>query len=117
MSTQYTLVRSISPEKIEQYREKIARHPYLTFRYRRYLPDIPALYIVVDESFQFLYVGIASNLRDRWREHHRAPQMGLEYRIYWLQVDSAFDRRKFEAQFIQRLNPLWNRTPIVLQEG
>jgi excinuclease UvrABC nuclease subunit len=86
------------------------RRPYLPFCDRHLLPDVPALYIVLDDYSTLLYIGIAVNLRLRWTDHHRAPQMHWYYRIYWRATESASERVRHERAFIKAYRPLWNGT-------
>lgn len=86
------------------------RRPYQCFSDRHLLPDVPALYVVLDDYSTLLYIGIATNLRQRWADHHRAPQMYGHYRIYWRTTESASERVRHERAFIRMYRPLWNGT-------
>jgi hypothetical protein len=100
---------NLQGEELRRWRiSKIERLPWLAFRHRRYLPAIPAIYFVLDDVPELLYVGQATNLHDRWRAHHRASQMQELYRICWYEVRDARDRDRIEGLFIYRMFPLWN---------
>lgn len=90
-----------------------SRKPYLLFRDRQFLPDVPALYVVLDEHNTLLYIGITANLQKRWKEHHRAPQMKDHYRIYWRMTESAKERKDLERMFVRAFSPLWNQTEVL----
>jgi excinuclease UvrABC nuclease subunit len=92
------------------------RRPYLMFRDRRFLPDIPALYVVISDQDELLYIGITIDLQRRWRNHHRAPQMKDSYRIYWRLTESAKERSKYEQVFVQAYRPPWNWSEVSKQE-
>lgn len=98
-------------EEVADFISKVKnRRPYLLFRDRQFLPDIPALYVVLDQEDTLLYIGIAQDLRKRWKDHHRAPQMKDDYRIYWRMAESAKERRYYEQVFVSAYRPLWNDT-------
>lgn len=44
----------------------------LAFEHRADLPAIPAVYFVLNEHRNVMYVGTTENLRMRWKAHHRA---------------------------------------------
>ncbi len=57
--------------------------PSLPLESRRSLPDISALYFVLDEDDELLYIGRANNLVKRWRGHGHGlfidiDQLGLD---------------------------------------
>lgn len=77
------------------------------------LPEKSGIYYVTAFGIVF-YVGKATNLRARWRKHHRlaqfqklAPFGRLHYRL----VPAKF-LKKIEQTEIKRLKPLWNYQPI-----
>src|SRR5690349_19308177 len=91
--------------------EKIQALPSLAFRHRQFLPDVPVIYFVLDDSVpELLYVGRTNNLEKRWKDHHRTPQMQDHYRIYWYLVVAAHTRAELERAFIAIMDPRWNRT-------
>lgn len=93
------------------------RKPYLLFRDRQFLPDVPALYVVLSDEHELLYIGITTNLRKRWKDHHRAPQMKQRYRIYWRMTESADERARCEQVFVQAYRPPWNRSEVLRKEA
>lgn len=46
----------------------------LTLSAKQQSPECSTVYFVVAQG-QVLYVGLATNLRNRWRNHHRLPQL------------------------------------------
>ena len=89
--------------------------PSLPLESRRSLPDISALYFVLDEDDELLYIGRANNLVKRWRGHGHdlfidIEQLGLDLnnlRIAWLKCDKRLINSS-ETKFIARLKPLLN---------
>ena len=62
--------------------------PNLRLSERAILPECSAIYFVIARD-QVLYVGLAINLRNRWQNHHRFPQLAVlnkrcEVRLFWL---------------------------------
>ena len=92
---------------------KISLLPSLAFEHRQDLDPIPALYFVLNEQREVVYIGQTANLRERWRSHHRARQMAAGgYRIHWRQIADEDERLSLEKEAITYLRPLWNRTEI-----
>lgn len=89
----------------------------LAFAHRYDLPPIPALYFVLSEQRDVVYIGQTANLRDRWKSHHRARQMALgAYRIHWKEVADEDQRTALEKQAIAYFRPLWNRTEVPIAD-
>lgn len=108
MSTQYT------PSKVSV---QIGHLPSLAFEHRRELPEIPALYFVLDGQMRIMYIGQTGNLRDRWKSHHRALQMGSGgYRIHWNMITDEQQRLEGERQSIKLFRPPWNRSEVPVDE-
>lgn len=108
MSVQYTPSQSSL---------QIAKLPSLAFDHRRDLPPIPALYFVLDQHVSVLYIGQTANLRDRWKSHHRAPQMSDNaHRIHWREIADDRQRAEAERQSIAFFRPPWNRSEIPVAE-
>lgn len=96
---------------------QIAQLPSLAFEHRRDLPPIPALYFALDAQVSILYIGQTGNLRDRWKAHHRAPQM-MEggFRIHWREIADEEARLSAERQSIAFFRPPWNRSEVPVAE-
>jgi excinuclease UvrABC nuclease subunit len=85
----------------------------LSFEHRRDLPAIPALYFVLNERLDVLYIGQTGNLRDRWKSHHRAQQMvGGQCRIHWRAMPDEAERLAAERQCIAYFRPPWNQREV-----
>lgn len=89
--------------------------PNLKLVERQKLPSSSAIYFAI-ASEQVLYVGQARNLNDRWRNHHRCPQLEAvnkrsEVRLYWLDCypDILND---LERQYIEHYCPTLNQTKV-----
>ena len=76
----------LSPEAIE-----LRELPTVTFGTRSELPDVPAVYFVLDGECQVQYVGRSKRLNFRWRSHHRmvAFQQLANFRIAYLALEDA----------------------------
>lgn len=90
----------------------INKRPYLLFRDRQFLPDVPVIYFVLDDYNELLYLGKTIDLYRRWKNHHRAPQMEDFYRIYWRLSERTKERAAMETFFIRYLYPQWNNTAV-----
>jgi hypothetical protein len=89
--------------------ESIGSLPFVLLLDRRNLPDRPSVYFVM-QGYKCLYVGRASNLRHRWRNHQRWYQLkdkGLDICIRWLECDPC-SLVKTEAEMIAALDPCLN---------
>lgn len=90
-------------------------HVSLTELYE--LPEVSAIYyVVVNETV--LYVGQATNLKDRWRSHHRTLQLmtfiyaGILVDIYWRECEKSALNEE-ESKDIETFTPRLNRSPVL----
>lgn len=99
---------------------KISLFPSVAFERRQDLPAIPAVYFVLSDRREIVYIGEASDLQARWvgKRHQRALQMaGGGYRIHWTQAPTdAAQRKAMERESINYYQPLWNRTEVPTDE-
>lgn len=87
--------------------------PSMDFQHRQGLPSVPALYFVMDDQLNFMYIGQTANLHGRWKSHHRAPQMRPNvHRIYWVEIADDVRRADAERRAIVQFDPAWNRSEI-----
>lgn len=86
---------------------------------KQLLPKIPALYFVISEAEQVLYVGATQSLGTRWQSHHRLRQLDqyANVRIAWLPVADSAERQRLERQAIEQFQPLFNETPVPRMPG
>ena len=80
------------------------------------LPSCAAIYFAIDSEGRVLYVGQATNLAARWKNHHREFQLGemdksCPVRIAW-QTWNEEDLNEAEKYFIQTFHPLLNGTEV-----
>lgn len=88
--------------------------PSLDFQHRQGLPLVSALYFVLDDQLNVMYIGQTANLHDRWRSHHRARQMRANvHRIYWVEIPDDARRADAETRAIAHFGPIWNRSEVV----
>jgi hypothetical protein len=92
---------------------QISLYPSLAFADRSDLPPVPALYFVLSDRREVVYIGQTANLRERWKSHHRARQMTLgAYRVHWKEIADEDQRLAAEKAAIEYFRPLWNRTEV-----
>lgn len=82
------------------------------------LPNCTAIYFVIDSRNRILYVGQATNLSARWKNHHREYQLGkinkdFPIRIAW-QVWNKDGLNEAEKHLIKIYQPLLNGTQVNL---
>ena len=89
--------------------------PNLKLSERQRLPECSAIYFVIARD-QVLYVGLATNLRNRWQTHHRLPQLEAvnqrsEVRLFWLSC-AQNQLPDLERQYIEYYCPTLNQTKV-----
>ena len=95
----------------------ISTLPSLAFEHRYDLPPIPAMYFVLSEQREIVYIGETENLNARWKSHHRARQMASGgYRIHWREMTDPAARTIAERGAIAYFRPTWNRTEVPVSE-
>ncbi|WP_206756633.1 MULTISPECIES: GIY-YIG nuclease family protein [Oscillatoriales] len=78
--------------------------PNLKLADRQRLPECSAIYFAIARD-QVLYVGLATNLRNRWQNHHRLLQLEAvnrrcEVRLFWLSC-AQNQLNELERQYIE----------------
>lgn len=94
--------------RVDQARQLLAEARTVSFDGRRSLPRISGVYWV-ERSGEVLYVGMATNLRKRWANHHRASQLqrlGADV-VRWIPVDSEA-LMEWESLVIAVFHPVLN---------
>ncbi|MEP0873814.1 GIY-YIG nuclease family protein [Trichocoleus desertorum AS-A10] len=92
--------------------------PYLELSQRSILPACPAIYFALDSENRVLYVGRATNLLARWKDHHRFDQLKRLSRsgtikLAWLDCSSTPDLlEQAESYFLKLYHPLLNQTRV-----
>jgi hypothetical protein len=89
--------------------------PNLKLSERQRLPESCAIYFAI-ACDQVLYVGLATNLRSRWQNHHRLPQIEAinkrcEVRLFWLGC-AQNELNDLERQYIEYYCPTLNQTKV-----
>ena len=84
--------------------------PSLSLESRHNLPDKSAIYFVLDEDDEILYIGKAVSLVKRWRGHHRLAQLEQlgNVRIAWMECDALLIN-SLETGCITHFKPLFNK--------
>jgi predicted GIY-YIG superfamily endonuclease len=89
--------------------------PNLKLSEKQKLPECSAIYFAIARE-QVLYVGLATNLRNRWQNHHRLPQLEAvnkrcEVRLFWFScVQNQLN--DLERQYIEYYCPTLNQTKV-----
>ncbi|MBH8565902.1 GIY-YIG nuclease family protein [Nostoc sp. CENA67] len=89
--------------------------PSVSFQERKILPASPGIYFAISSNDEILYIGRTSNLRNRWKSHHRAVQFKSQsqnIRLAWLQVDDETLLPEIEAALIEHFAPAFNNTHL-----
>lgn len=84
--------------------------PHIAFDQREQLPKTSGLYIVKQREL-IVYVGVAENLRKRWKNHHRTPEiaaLGDGVEIHYLEMPHE-QAASIELATIKELRPQLNR--------
>jgi len=78
---------------------------------RKTLPNIPALYFVLNEHRAILYIGLAQSLCLRWVAHHRLEELRVlpSITIAWLHVPDKLLLPVLEKAYIAYFQPPLNR--------
>jgi hypothetical protein len=89
--------------------------PNLKLSDRKELPECSGIYFVISRDL-VLYVGLATNIRTRWQNHHRLPQLQAvnkrnEVNLFWLSCD-RHQLNDLEGQYIQYYCPVLNQTKV-----
>lgn len=89
--------------------------PNLKLLERQRLPECSAIYFAIARD-QILYVGLATNLRNRWHNHHRLPQLEAvnkrcEVTLFWLNC-AQNQLNELERQYIEYYCPTLNQTKV-----
>lgn len=83
------------------------------------MPECSAVYFAIARD-QVLYIGLATNLRNRWRNHHRLPQLEAvnkrcEVRLFWLSC-AQNQLNDLEHQYREYYCPTLNQTKVPEQQ-
>ena len=89
--------------------------PSVAFQERKILPASPGIYFAISSNDEILYIRRSSNLRNRWKSHHRAVQFKSQsenIRLAWLQVDDEELLPEIEAALIEHFTSAFNNTHL-----
>lgn len=89
--------------------------PNLRLSERQRLPECSAIYFAIARD-QVLYIGLATNLRNRWQNHHRLSQLEAinkrcEVKLFWLSC-AQNQLNELERQYIEYYCPTLNQTKV-----
>jgi GIY-YIG catalytic domain len=93
--------------------------PNLKLSDRKELPECSGIYFVISRDL-VLYVGLATNIRNRWQNHHRLPQLQAvnkrnEVNLFWLSC-TQHQLNDLERQYIEYYCPVLNQTKVPDQQ-
>ncbi|MCC5609894.1 helix-turn-helix domain-containing protein [Nostoc sp. CHAB 5834] len=85
--------------------------PSLSLTDKRSLPSIRCVYFVL-EGDEVVYLGRSTDLRFRWRQHHRYNDLKQlsDVRIAWLEVSDTWILQEIEMALIAWFEPKLNQT-------
>lgn len=85
--------------------------PSVTLSDRQLLPEMPAIYFVIDQDGRVQYIGKSVNLANRWYVHHKSQDAhSLKgARIAWLAVSNCRLLTGIEQALINHFNPPLNQ--------
>lgn len=82
--------------------------PCVKLEDRKQLPAISGIYFAMQQD-EVLYVGLSGNIRERWKRHHKTPELiGMDdIKIHWIPSDGRplIDQ---ENEYIKRFRPPMN---------
>jgi hypothetical protein len=92
--------------------------PQVSIYNKKLLPNIPAVYVVLDHNESVLYVGKAKNLKTRWSAHHRFDLCvkNNAQRIAWLECEES-EMAKLEQTVMLSARPLLNGVPTLARKA
>lgn len=106
--------------------DRVTKLPSVPFQHRELLPSANGLYFVLsDAPHPLVYLGVAAQqtFPERWRYHHRLPELtllqrlGFQLDIAWLELRCPPDIIKhWENQLISDLSPALNDTATLTAE-
>ncbi|MCU0239232.1 MAG: helix-turn-helix domain-containing protein [Pyrinomonadaceae bacterium] len=84
--------------------------PFVTIPERSNLPKIGGLYFVLSENKAVEYIGIAKNLRNRWKAHSCCAELESPKKcsIAWLEIENEKERERLEWLLISSILPPLN---------
>jgi hypothetical protein len=99
-------MNSLAPETID-----LRDLPSLSLGDRCQLPNVAALYFVLNAQHEVLYIGRAKSLKSRWRSHHRLADFAphAEIRIAWVTVSDHYLLPALEDACLAYFHPPYNR--------
>lgn len=105
---------------------QVLKFPSVPFQHRELLPSANGLYFVLSNTpYPLVYLGVAAQqtFHERWRYHHRLPELtllqrlGFQLDIAWLELRCPPDIIKhWEDQLISDLSPALNDTATLTAE-
>lgn len=87
-----------------------AELPSLPLNQKRELPRVPAVYLVLGEHSEVLYIGKSGSLSHRWVRHHRASELQKlrDVRVAWIEMETRELLEEVERVLIDHFSPRMN---------
>lgn len=88
--------------------------PWLPLEEKSAFPTQPAIYFCIDSNDVVQYIGRATNLNQRWGNHHRYNQLTDigDIKIAWLETSEDY-LSEVEANLINYFNPALNNSEML----
>lgn len=85
--------------------------PSVPLQMRSQLPQVQSVYLVLAAK-KILYIGRASNLRQRWRQHQHLKKLEdiSAVQIAWIEEKDRAALFKLELDLIEKYKPIYNQT-------
>lgn len=98
----------------------LATLPFVPLLQKAELPEASGIYFAIDFLERVHYIGCSSNLRRRWRSHHRKRELEIleNIRIAWIEIEDATLLKEFEQRLIRHFDPPlnWSNQAIYTKE-
>lgn len=100
---------SINPESIN-----VKELPCFSLLERLVLPQTKAVYFVLNDNGEVIYIGSTTNLRKRFYKHHHEEEFLTltQGKIAWLTLEPSIYAEDIESRCIYFFKPKWNRIPL-----
>ncbi len=90
--------------------------PFVSLINYKQLPEASGIYFVTSND-EILYIGISTNIRNRWVGHHRKSELNIynDVKIHWYLLDDKKALPELEAKLIKTLKPKLNGSKVIVQ--
>ncbi|KAF3890608.1 MULTISPECIES: GIY-YIG nuclease family protein [Nostocales] len=77
--------------------------PSLPIEWSKAFPECSAVYFVLSQHSEVLYIGSSINLSQRWLQHHKQQELEKlkNLRLAWIEINDEILLRKAETRLIE----------------